>query len=94
MGKKCDLTLVNFMLNYRGSHGPWLPLNCLALMTALLKENIAVDFRDYQLVEREKYLDPDRMVSFFDDCADIIAISCYSHALPFAINTAETIKQK
>ena len=94
MGKKCDLTLVNFMLNYTGSYGPWLPLNCLALMTALAKENISVDFRDYQLVERRKYLDPGRMVSFFDDSADIIAISCYSHALPFVIKTAERIKQK
>lgn len=94
MGGKHDLTLVNFLLNYSGSYGPWLPLNCLALMTALDRENIEVDFRDYQLAERSRYLDAEHMAAFFDDSADIIAVSCYSHALPFVIGAAERIKQK
>ena len=94
MGNKSDVTLVNFLLNYTGAYGPWLPLNCLTLMTTLLKETIAVDFRDYQLVERSRFLDLDKMHSFFDDSADIIAISCYSPALPFVIKTAERIKKK
>lgn len=93
MNRKYDLTLVNFPLNYRGAYGPWLPLNCLALMTALAKEKLRVDFRDYQLAERSRYLDPGGMISFLDDSADLIAISCYCHALPFVIRTAEAVKQ-
>lgn len=93
MGKKSDITLVNFLLNYTGAYGPWLPLNCLVLMTELLRENIAFDFRDYQLVERNRFLDLDKMYSFFSGSADIIAISCYSPALPFVIKTAERIKE-
>jgi len=94
LGKRPDITLVNFLLNYTGAYGPWLPLNCLALITSLLKEGISVDFRDYQLVERNRFLDLVKMTSFFDDSSDIIAISCYSHALPFVIKTTEKIKER
>ena len=87
--KKHSITLVNFIFNSRTN---WLPIGSLSLISSLKKSNFEVDFRDFQLFELDPVLSTDHLYSFFRDASDILAVSCYSHALPYLIKVFEKIK--
>lgn len=87
--KKHPVTLVNFIFNSRTN---WLPIGSLSLISSLKKRNFSVDFRDFQLLPLTSVPDIDHLCFFFRDASDILAVSCYSHALPYLLKVLEKIK--
>ncbi len=89
--KKHTVTLVNFIFS---SSTNWLPIGSLSLVSSLKKRNFHVDFRDFQLFPLTPVPDMGQLASFFKDTAQILAVSCYSHALPYLLKVLEKIKEE
>ena len=89
--KKHHITLINFIFNSRTN---WLPIGSISLISSLKKRNFHVDFRDFQLFKLDPVLSTDHLISFFRDTSDILAVSSYSHALPYLIKVLEKIKKE
>lgn len=89
-----DITLVNLTFGFkeRGDPHSLVPLGCLYLVAALEKHGYRVDFRDYQLNTFLHPLEPETFLSFLDQSADIIGISCCSDLLPLVVATIKRLK--
>ena len=59
-----------------------LPLGPLYLISALEDSGITVDFRDYQLAERDDLFVPEALADYLEGCAQIVGISCMANLLP------------
>jgi len=92
------ITLFNLIFRYfPGEHIPvpfYLPYGCLSLISVLREKGYEVDFRDYQFND---YTDPSKIeniLEFLNNPADIIAISCLSKELPYAVFLCYELKKK
>ncbi len=95
-----DITLINLNMLYvkfldgsivRQTH---IPPGIVALVAALEKSGISVDFRDYQLVDKEDLFDAGTFLDFIDNPCRIIGISCMANLLPFVLHVLPAVKQK
>ena len=94
-----DITLVNLNMLFmrygeqieRELH---VPLGCLYLTRALEDAGLAVDFRDYQCCPSEEPFDLGVFLSFLQDPAPIIGLSCMANLLPFTLLAAEALRQR
>ena len=94
-----DFTLVNLNMLYlrfrafveKECHTP---LGCMYLISALEKNGISVDFRDYQLYNGDEPFDKDNFLSFLEGSADIIGFSCMANLLPFTVLMMKAVKEK
>ena len=86
-----DFTLLNMNMLYikyldgRVHRQCHLPLGPLYLISALRGSGIDVDFRDYQLAEREDLFVPEALADFLEGCAPVVGISCMANLLPFVL---------
>jgi anaerobic magnesium-protoporphyrin IX monomethyl ester cyclase len=53
-----------------------------------------VDVRDYQLCGHENPLEIEHFISFLDDSAPILGISCMNNILPFVLKSTAALKQR
>jgi radical SAM superfamily enzyme YgiQ (UPF0313 family) len=94
-----DITLVNLnmlLIRYgeeveREIH---VPLGCLYLARALEDAGFSVDFRDYQTNDVEEPFDLEAFLSFLEDAAPVIGLSCMANLLPFTILAAKALKAR
>jgi len=94
-----DITLVNLNMLFmrygeeieRELH---VPLGCLYLTRALEDAGFEVDFRDYQLCPSDDPFDMEVFLSFLDDPAPVIGLSCMANLLPFTLLAAGAIKER
>lgn len=70
------------------------PLGCLYLTRALENACFYVDFRDYQLCDAEDPFAIEAFLSFLDDPAPIIGLSCMANLMPFTILAAKALKAR
>jgi len=94
-----DLTLVNLnmlLIRYgeEADRERHVPLGCLYLTRALEDAGFSVDFRDYQMCEADDPFDIDTFLTFLDDPAAIIGLSCMANLLPFTILVAQALKAR
>lgn len=94
-----DITLVNLNMLFmrygeeidRELH---VPLGCLYLTGALERAGFNVDFRDYQTCPSDDPFDMAAFLSFLDEPADVIGLSCMANLLPFTILAARALRQR
>ena len=94
-----DITLINLNMLFmrygeeieRELH---VPLGCLYLTRALEDAGFNVDFRDYQTSTFDDPFDMQNFLSFIEDPAPIIGLSCMANLLPFTILAIKAIKDK
>jgi anaerobic magnesium-protoporphyrin IX monomethyl ester cyclase len=94
-----DITLVNLNMLFmrygeeieRELH---VPLGCLYLTRALENAGFGVDFRDYQLCSADDPFDMDVFLSFVDDPAPVIGLSCMANLLPFSIMAMRALREQ
>ena len=94
-----DITLVNLNMLFmrygqeieRENH---VPLGCLYLTRALENAGLAVDFRDYQMVDSDEPFDMEVFLAYLHDPAPVIGLSCMANLLPFSILALRAIKQR
>lgn len=95
-----DITMVNLNMLYvkfldgkimRQNH---LALGPMYLVSALENAGIEVDFRDYQMIGTDEIFSLDNFLSFIEDPAPIIGLSCMANLLPFVLYTLPAIKKK
>lgn len=94
-----DLTLVNLNMLFmrygeeieRELH---VPLGPLYLTRALEDAGFRVDFRDYQTFETDDPFDMDAFLSFLEDPAPIIGLSCMANLLPFSLEAMKALRQR
>jgi len=95
-----DITLLNHNMLYikyldgkifRQRH---LPLGPLYLISALEDSGITVDFRDYQLAERDDLFVPEALVDYLEGCASIVGISCMANLLPFVMYAMPLLRER
>ena len=91
MKKGADITLINFILN---APRPWLPMASVVLTASLHKKGYRVDFRDFQMETPNSFIDLDALEASLENTANIIAFSCYSHALPYVLLLSQRLKKK
>ena len=95
-----NFTLVNLNMLYikyldgRVHRQCHLPLGPLYLLTALWKSGIDVDFRDYQLVERDDLFDPEALCDFLEGAAPVVGLSCMANLLPFVLYAMPFLKKR
>ena len=89
MKKSADITLINFILN---APRLWLPMASVVLMASLRKKGFRVDFRDFQMETPNSYIDLDALEANLKNASNIIAFSCYSHALPYVLLLSRRLK--
>jgi radical SAM superfamily enzyme YgiQ (UPF0313 family) len=93
-----DLTLVNLNMLFmrygdeveRELH---VPLGCLYLTRALENAGFRVDFRDYQLCPSDDPFDMNVFLSFLEDPAPVIGLSCMANLLPFSLLAMRTLRE-
>ncbi len=94
-----DITLVNLNMLFmrygeqieRELH---VPLGCLYLTRALEDAGFEVDFRDYQRCPSDEPFDLEVFLSFLENPAPIIGLSCMANLLPFTLLAAEALRQR
>ena len=94
-----DITLINLNMLFmrygqeieRELH---VPLGCLYLSKAMEQAGFAVDFRDYQTVASDDPFDMNVFLSFLDNPAPVIGLSCMANLLPFTMLAAEAIRRR
>ena len=94
-----DMTLVNLNMLFmrygeeieRELH---VPLGCLYLTRALEDAGFEVDFRDYQTSPFDDPFDMENFLSFLEDPAPVIGLSCMANLLPFTLLASRAIKQR
>ena len=91
MKKDIDITLVNFILN---TPRLWLPMAAVVLTASLRKKGFRVDFRDFQIETPNNFIDIDALEASLENASNIVAFSCYSHALPYVILLSQRLKKK
>lgn len=91
MKKGADITLINFILN---APRLWLPMASVVLTASLRKKGFRVDFRDFQLETPNNFIDIDALETTLENASNIVAFSCYSHALPYIILLSQRLKKK
>lgn len=91
MKKNADITLVNFILN---APRHWLPMASIVLTAALWEKGFRVDFRDFQLETPQPFIDIDALERTLQNASNIVAFSCYSHALPYVLLLSQRLKKK
>ena len=95
-----DITLLNLNMLYikyldgRVHRQCHLPLGPLYLVTALENAGIRVDFRDYQLVERDDLFEPAALADFLEGAAPVVGISCMANLLPFVLYAIPELKRR
>jgi anaerobic magnesium-protoporphyrin IX monomethyl ester cyclase len=96
---QADITLVNISTavpcGEGGKREAYLPLGCLYLVGALERAGLGVEFRDYQLrsLEVENPLNVDSLITFIDDSARVLGISCMVSMLPFVLLATKRFKE-
>jgi anaerobic magnesium-protoporphyrin IX monomethyl ester cyclase len=99
MAVAADLTLVNLNMLFmrygeeieRELH---VPLGCLYLTRALEDAGFRVDFRDCQLAPTDDPFDLDAFLSFLEDPAPVIGLSCMANLLPFTILAMKALRER
>jgi len=94
-----DITLVNLNMLFirygeeveRELH---VPLGCLYLTRALEDAGFEVDFRDYQLCPSDSPFDMEVFLSFLEDPAPVIGLSCMANLLPFTLLAMRRLKER
>jgi anaerobic magnesium-protoporphyrin IX monomethyl ester cyclase len=94
-----DITLVNLNMLFmrygeeieRELH---VPLGPLYLTRALEDAGFDVDFRDYQACPSDDPFDMDVFLSFLDDPAPVIGLSCMANLLPFTILAMKALRDR
>ncbi len=95
-----DITLLNLNMLYikyldgRVHRQCHLPLGPLYLVTALERVGIRVDFRDYQLAERDDLFEPEALADFLEGAAPVVGLSCMSNLLPFVLYAMPVLKER
>jgi len=94
---KADVTLLNLNMlcvRYvdRSESEVHLPLGPLYLAHALEKAGYAVDFRDYQLVDRADKFSIEALRRFLSGAAPIVFVSCMANLLPYTLLALERYK--
>ncbi len=94
-----DITLVNLnmlLIRYgeEADRERHVPLGCLYLTRALEDAGFSVDFRDYQICEAEDPFDIQAFLTFLQNPAPIIGLSCMANLLPFTILAAKALKAR
>lgn len=97
MNTKADVTLLNLNMlcvRYvdRSESEVHLPLGPLYLAHALEKAGYAVDFRDYQLVDRADKFSIEALRRFLSGAAPIVFVSCMANLLPYTLLALERYK--
>ena len=95
-----DITLINLNMLYvkfldgsivRQTH---IPPGIVALLAALEKNGIGVDFRDYQLTDEQDLFATETFLDFINNSCKIIGISCMANLLPFVLHALPAVKKK
>ena len=94
-----DMTLVNLNMLFmrygeeieRELH---VPLGCLYLTRALEDARFEVDFRDYQLCPGDDPFDMGAFLSFLEDPAPVIGLSCMANLLPFTLLAMRALRER
>jgi hypothetical protein len=94
-----DITLLNLNMLFmrygeeieRELH---VPLGCLYLTRAFENAGFEVDFRDYQLCPADDPFDMDAFLSFLDEPAPVIGLSCMANLLPFTIMAMKVLRER
>ena len=94
-----DITLVNLNMLFmrygeeieRELH---VPLGPLYLTRALEDAGFDVDFRDYQTCPSDDPFDMDVFLSFLDNPAPVIGLSCMANLLPFTILAMKALRER
>ncbi len=94
-----DITLINLNMLFirygeeieRELH---VPLGCLYLTRALENAGFEVDFRDYQTSSSDDPFDMENFLSFLEDPAPVIGLSCMANLLPFTIMAMKALKER
>ena len=94
-----DITLVNLNMLFmrygeeieRELH---VPLGPLYLARALENAGLAVDFRDYQVVDSDEPFDMEVFLEFLRDPAPIIGLSCMANLLPFTVLAFKALRER
>ena len=94
-----DITLVNLNMLFmrygeeieRELH---VPLGPLYLTRALENAGLAVDFRDYQVVDSDEPFDMEVFLDFLADPAPIIGLSCMANLLPFTVLALKALRER
>jgi radical SAM superfamily enzyme YgiQ (UPF0313 family) len=94
-----DITLVNLNMLFmrygeeieRELH---VPLGPLYLTRALEDAGFDVDFRDYQTCPSDDPFDMDVFLSFLDNPAPVIGLSCMANLLPFTILAMKALRDR
>lgn len=94
-----DITLVNLNMLFirygeRTERELHVPLGPLYLTRALEEAGFAVDFRDYQLCEADDPFDLEAFLSFLENPAPVIGLSCMANLLPFSIMALKALREK
>jgi hypothetical protein len=94
-----DVTLVNLnmlLIRYgeEAERELHVPLGCLYLTRALEDAGFYVDFRDYQTSDIEDPFHMDSFLTFVEDSAPIVGLSCMANLLPFTILAAQALKSR
>lgn len=94
-----DITLVNLNMLFmrygeeieRELH---VPLGPLYLTRALENAGLAVDFRDYQVVDSDEPFDMEVFLEFLSEPAPIIGLSCMANLLPFTMLAFKALRER
>ncbi len=94
-----DITLVNLNMLFmrygetveRELH---VPLGCLYLTRALEDAGFSVDLCDYQTCETDDLFDIETFLTFLENPAPIIGLSCMANLMPFTILAAKALKTR
>lgn len=84
-----DLTLAHISL----SRPRTVPMGPLYIATVLGQAGLSVELRDF-VADSYLELEPDRFVSFLEDSAPVLGVSCMSDVLPFVLCALEQFKRQ
>ncbi|MBM3300598.1 MAG: radical SAM protein, partial [Deltaproteobacteria bacterium] len=99
MASSADITLINLnmlLMRYgeESERELHVPLGCLYLTRALEDAGFSVDFRDYQICDADDLFEIDTFLTFLEDPAPVIGLSCMANLLPFTILAAQALKDR
>lgn len=95
-----DITLLNMNMLYikfpdgRIKRDCHLALGPLYLISALKDNGIEVDFRDYQILDKEELFTPEVFVDFLKNPSKIVGISSMANLIPFILYALPYFKEK
>ncbi|MEW6295022.1 MAG: radical SAM protein [Candidatus Diapherotrites archaeon] len=91
-----DITLVNLRVKYleNSKKIAYTPVGVLYIISSLEKAGFSVDFKDYQFNSYKNQYDPQNLVKFLKNSADIVGLSFSVEFLPFALIGIKKLKEK